>query len=708
MNHRALLGVTLLSLVLAAYSAHGASPAPTPISEPTPTNEASAAAEAAEANETDSTTPNEASDSADDAPPASGPVDELTGEPITVWATEISSSSVYLHEDEIALRQVDHLSDLLRTLPGVDVGGTHSTNQRINIRGLGDRDLEITLDGAVQNNYMYHHMGNLLLNTDILKAVDVQVGAGSIVDGGLGGAVRFETKDAADLLLPGQTFGGRGQAVYNSNSSVSVGATAFAQLSDSVDLLLYGQQVDRDDFEDGRGTPSSGNDGTTDNLLLKLGIQLSEGHRLELSLDDLQDDGLYAPRPDFNGAANDRINEVRNGTKYPTSYGRQTLTLGYEANLGNTLLRSSVYSNDSELEREENTNLVNGQATNEGLNLIFHTTLPGAGAAHHLTYGARSNRLESLYALNDAVTDIEEATGTAIFIEDRIQFSDRWTVTPGVRFDRYAMDTSSSDETFDEVSFALSTEIGLSDSWNLQLSGTELFKGPELAEIFIGGGGRKIPNPDLRPESGINLEASVRFQRADVLGADRLSAHLTFFQTDIDHYIESVSVAEGCTIGARCSQDQNVGTLELDGFEAGLHFIRGGFSGLLTYASSDSWLPESERPLERELGDSLSLTLAYNIPQYDLELSWSSQVVFEEDRVAAGSPAKDGYEVHDLAAKWRATKVVPGLSLTVGIDNLFDELYASHASRYLVNPVFGDLTDFEPGRNFKTTLSYAF
>ncbi|MCZ8499894.1 hypothetical protein O9929_26515 [Vibrio lentus] len=36
----------------------------------------------------------------------------------------------------MSLKQADHMSDLLREIPGVDVGGTHSVNQRITIRGL--------------------------------------------------------------------------------------------------------------------------------------------------------------------------------------------------------------------------------------------------------------------------------------------------------------------------------------------------------------------------------------------------------------------------------------------------------------------------------------------------------------------------------------------------------------------------------------------
>ena len=93
-------------------------------------------------------------------------------------------SSIYLNGDAIANKQADHISDLLRTIPGVDVGGAHSLNQRITIRSMDDKDLDISIDGAKQNSYMYHHMGNLQIHADILKSVDLEIGSNSVINGG--------------------------------------------------------------------------------------------------------------------------------------------------------------------------------------------------------------------------------------------------------------------------------------------------------------------------------------------------------------------------------------------------------------------------------------------------------------------------------------------------------------------------------------------
>ncbi|MFA0678096.1 TonB-dependent receptor plug domain-containing protein, partial [Vibrio sp. 10N.222.51.A6] len=70
---------------------------------------------------------------------------------VVVWGTKVSSNTESIIADDMSLKQADHMSDLLREIPGVDVGGTHSINQRITIRGLSETDLDIRLDGASQH-----------------------------------------------------------------------------------------------------------------------------------------------------------------------------------------------------------------------------------------------------------------------------------------------------------------------------------------------------------------------------------------------------------------------------------------------------------------------------------------------------------------------------------------------------------------------------
>ena len=84
---------------------------------------------------------------------------------------------------------------------------------------------------------MYHHMGNLQIHADILKAVEIEVGTNSVINSGLGGSVKFKTKEAKDLLEYGQTIGVQDTGFIASNDSSGGSITSYGQLSNNVDFL---------------------------------------------------------------------------------------------------------------------------------------------------------------------------------------------------------------------------------------------------------------------------------------------------------------------------------------------------------------------------------------------------------------------------------------------------------------------------------------
>ncbi|GAL23154.1 enterobactin receptor VctA [Vibrio maritimus] len=96
--------------------------------------------------------------------------------------------------------------------------------------------MDIRLDGASQHANMFHHIGNLTLNPDIIKAVDIQVGNNSVTQGGLGGAVHFETKDARDLLRGSDQFGARVFGGYADNNSKQGSLTLYGLISEKSGL----------------------------------------------------------------------------------------------------------------------------------------------------------------------------------------------------------------------------------------------------------------------------------------------------------------------------------------------------------------------------------------------------------------------------------------------------------------------------------------
>ena len=641
---------------------------------------------------------------------------------VAVWGTHVSSDSLYLGEQEIELKQADHLSDLMRVLPGVDIGGTHSINTRINFRGLDDRNLSIFIDGAQQKNYLFHHIGNLLINPDILQSAEIQLGTNTVTHGGLGGSVRFETKDARDLLAgTDRDFGARLALGYNTNALNSQSATAYGQLGERVDGLIYYNRVDRDNFEDGNGRETVGSDGETEDVLAKLGFAIADNQRLEVSYDYLSDAGDYTQRPDMGAVLNQALT---GDLVLPTEYSRETINVSYDLDLGPAFaLDATYFTNDMDLYRDERaatTRTGPGRqkraiADNQGVNLLARSDIGFGGLDHQLTYG-----VEYFDQSFDYDGDIELAGGeitqssdyTAIFIEDAIGLTRQLTVRPGVRYTDYSIsyDTAGSSGSFDEVSYGLAADFKVNDALTLLASHTDLFQGPELAEPFTGAGGNKLVNPDLAAETGHAREFGVRFSVPFDAGQLNLGANL--FRTEINDFIAEQAVT-GSTTGA--TQDVNIGDAVIDGAEASANLAFDNWSALLTYATSnmdiDGAAPDDSF---REIGDQVSYELSRSFHDGDLTIAVNG--LFVMDKQTLSGDIKQDYNVHNLTARWDGAFGIDGLSTTFGIDNLFDKAYTSHASRTgIISNFFTpdpddllELNDVEPGRNIKITLAKTF
>ena len=634
--------------------------------------------------------------------------EEVQPEEVVVWGTQVSSSSESVGTEDLAIKQADHMSDLLRDIPGVDVGGTHSLNQRINIRGFDESDIDIRLDGASQHANMFHHIGNLTLNPDILKSADIQVGTNSVTQNGLAGSVSFETKDAQDLLKVGEQFGVRLNAGYATNASEQGSVTAYGMLTDTIDAVLYSNYVSNHNTTDGAGTENFGGEGDIANTMIKLGIDLTPEQRLEFAYDFYHNDGDYSARPDMNGAASETFTDVL----LPTVYDRNTATLNYELSTDKHKGKVSLYSSETEIERDETETGWTGRdsvntATNNntGLNATFQYDFAAASLNHELTYG-----LDYIYQKSsstyDAVKYMSESTNsTGLFIENKVELSDTWSVTAGLRYDDYRRNAETGTADFDDVTWSLGTDWEINENWSVFANTRTLFKGPELIETFVQDQYTAYLSDDIEAETGLNTQVGLNYNQQS--GEHRYGVNFTVFKTDIDDYIVETYADDYSYLTV-----ENSGDVETKGFELSSTYSYGLFSSKLSYAKSDSEYADSGEAVNdgdgvsTDMGDSIALTLNYYTDSIDTLFGWTSTVVLEEDNVLDGASSKAGYNVHNLYVQWLPADM-EALSVTFGIDNIFDEEYVSHASRSgLARGVTTD--DYEPGVNYKLSVAYQF
>ena len=614
---------------------------------------------------------------------------EETVEPekVQVWGTQINSTSSLFDED-IELKQADHLSDLLRDEAGIDIGGSHSMVQGINIRGVDELDLNISIDGATQNNNMFHHSGNLLINADILKEVDVNIGTNSVLTGGLSGGVAFETKDAQDLLYGDEKFGARIYGSYGSNNYYNTSTTLYSQLSKSIDTLMYFTYTDKQNPDDGDGNELTGNEGEVKNGLIKLGWDINNTNRLELSYDKYNDAGDYYIKTNFGSGYNE------SSDTQDIEYERTTITLNYELDLDDTIdLTATIYEN--EIDYDPGT--TEGNSTHTGYKVLAESNLALANIENAIRYGFEGYEQVSKRIESGTTTEKESADSFAIYLEDEVALTNNLFITPGIRYNHYKVDMNSSvdnlDKTFTNTSFALAAKYLMTNQWTLNASATELFEGPSLRETYTAYS--TTFDDDLKAVTGLNTEVGIAFADNNIIGLDHFSVAVNLFETNIDDYIDAWSVGKS-------GDYSNDGDYEIKGFESSLSLTKAAVGARLTYSHSDSDNKETGDALRYEVGDSLSLNLDYQFDSLDLLLSLTSQITFDLDAETEDDADKEGYNVHGVSARW-IPQNTDSLTVTAGIENMFNEQYYSHASFST-----DTINDYEPGRNIKLSIAYIF
>ncbi|WP_261863860.1 TonB-dependent receptor domain-containing protein [Psychrobacter sp. JCM 18900] len=324
------------------------------------------------------------------------------------------------------------------------------------------------------------------------------------------------------------------------------------------------------------------------------------------------------------------------------------------------------------------------------------------------------------------VAGTDEATNTSVYLEDQWQMG-KLSLTPGVRYDRYeSPEYVSAGKTYDNVVGALAASYEIAPHTQLFASYTQLFNGPDLSQtIYNTDGVGTYVNDDLKAEEGDNAEVGIATTlRGLTMADDSLKLSAKYFETNIENYIEYIRYdASGKNIdrpGINCSTGELGGTCEgvinndedfkIKGVELSADYRADNFNMGLSYARARSKGEDTGYNISSvsgsgsESGDKYMVNLGY-APTNTTELGWRSTYVADVTPNTAGDDnEKSGYDVHDIFMTYTPTQI-EGLKATLGVYNIFDETYASHASRNSIDDAY---TDFEMGRNIKTSLTYQF
>ncbi|WP_201591788.1 TonB-dependent receptor domain-containing protein [Psychrobacter fozii] len=612
--------------------------------------------------------------------------------------------------------QASLLSDFLDGVPGASVGGTTAINQRVRIRGFDDTNLKVTVDGARQEGYAFHHAGDLVIDPDLLKRSEVSVGNNSVTLGNdaIGGAVAFETVDAADLLDVDQKIGAKVHTGYASNNNeLLTSTTVFAAPTENVDLLAYYGKRTSEAGEDGDGRDIQTSDGDTESILLKAGTYLGDNHHVSGSFSRTENDGMYPARADFPLTDENGWNPV-----IPWKQSRDTYTLEYGYNPASDLVdvKANIYQSETYLDRDNKG--IEVDLITKGGKIENTSHIASKLGSHKLITGVEHYTKESEVTRLGVLGGSDEAKNTSVYLEDQWQMG-KLTLTPGVRYDHYeAPEDVANGETYDNVVGAFAASYQVLPSTNVFASYTQLFNGPDLQEAIRNTNGEdKYISSDLEPETGSNTEVGVStIFRGLTTEDDSLRLSGKYFVTDLENWISYESGLD-CTTGLASDTGTCAGSFnadedyEIKGVELSADYRTNNFNMGLSYARARSEGKESGYSLsqgtgdENDSGDKYMVNLGY-APTDTLDLGWRSTYVTSINPNTGDDTdtEKEGYDVHDIFMTYTPQQLA-GVKATLGVYNMFDETYANHSSRYSDD---SDYTDYAIGRNVKASLTYQF
>ena len=193
-----------------------------------------------------------------------------------------------LNAEQIEVEQAGNLAALIDTLPGVDMSGSpRPGGQAINIWGFNKvQDVKVIVDGAPKGFDKYRQ-GTVFIEPELIKRIDINKGPHTTLygNGGFGGVIAIETKDATDMLRAGENVGGFLKYSHHTNNSENIRtASVYGRTPGSaVDVLAFVTDRDSGDLRKPDGDPFRFSSSDMLSGLFKVNARIATDQRLTLS-----------------------------------------------------------------------------------------------------------------------------------------------------------------------------------------------------------------------------------------------------------------------------------------------------------------------------------------------------------------------------------------------------------------------------------------
>jgi len=659
-----------------------------------------------------------------------------------VEARDVPGSVAVVGAQQIEETQASDIGEVLEKVPGIAIeGGPRTTGAFINIRGLsGPRVLQI-VDGARQN-FLGGHRSSLLIDPYLLKKMEVLRGPASALWGSdaLGGVMLLTTKDAADILDPGQRWSIGLRSGYESAANERLNGVLMSGRAGDFDAVADFSQRQSQDYTlaDGSRQPHSAL--KTDAGLAKLTWLPDSSQQFSLGYQGYRNRGQSPSNPaieinDTNPLL-DRNNDQRYLNAryaYMTEDADATLLLG-QFNLYRNDLR--IIEDRVDQPRHDQTDFNTTGASSHVILALSDMQRLTVGGEYYRD-GARASRDG---APRPQYPDSQRNIG-GVFAQTEIELGD-FSIVPGLRYDRYQSRSNTNTAAAVHKS-SVSPKLGVvyhaGDDLRLRAGYAAGFRAPSLIELYAAGqhflGNNFVPNPSLTPERARNLEVGFDWRRHGFSEDQRFMLSGSVYRNRIYDFIElDVQVTTevpalqcatpfppvGCVnrnadgtinplappifVGGTTTS-RNLTRATLIGGELETAYVIGPVQWSASYSTVRGRNEDNRQTLSTIPADRLRSELQWNAP-WNLSAQLGYTYAFTVNDVPTASdgsnvmPPTPAWSRWDSRLSWALPTSISALRdarLVAGIDNLTNADYREHLNALR-----------SPGRSYRISLSARF
>ena len=690
--------------------------------------------------------------------------------------SDVVGSVSSISEAEIAARMVNDMQQLFATTPGVGVKRRSAYgrmyNEGISIRGLGGKRVNILIDGARVPD-AYTGYGRDVVEIDLLKRVEVLKGPSSALYGsdGLAGAVAYTTKDPSDYLDGKQihvSSGARHDSSSDRNKFSILAAGAYGDIEAMVQVVDH--SLSERNLHDDVTMAANGLDGEQESLFTKLKYNLNDSISFTLTADEQNWSGDWNLATDVGMSFFPAIVNTSSSLGQDRGF-RDRYSLDIDLEINSIFAeRASVkfYSQtteQSQMTTKEKQTFDRGpqfgptSMATEISNYHFNQEVTGISAQlsntfktifgheHDLVYGFENESIETqrprsklnIDAMSGVTTSIfgadrfpnktfpdTEVKRIGIFVNDRINITDRATFVLGLRYDSYdleptpdALFSNSNVSRYDLANIddsAISSKIGLmydlSDSLSAYMQYAEGFRSPdyESANLTFTNFAyyySVAPNPDLDSEESSGFEVGLRGN------IDSHQFSLAAYDTDYENFIDT-AVTGATPQGIVVYQYVNLNDAEIKGIEASYQTAISDHLLFKLGANRTFGTSDGEKLINISPSKAV-LSLAWKSSNEKIKINSLSTLVASSPSNLPPSCGRGGCNdlvelggrvTHDIFGSYQ---VSPDILLKFGISNITDKKYwnwTTVSGKTINDP---NLEMFvEPGREFNAEVKYTF